>query len=93
VLGRFEHLEAIPERASEWGLPLNGAVRLAAVLREHWPEALLYRELATLRRDVPLTESLEDLRWQGAHRAAFAAMCADLGATDLLARPHRWRDD
>jgi 5'-3' exonuclease len=93
VLGRFEHLEAIPERASEWGLPLNGAVRLAAVLREHWPEALLYRELATLRRDVPLTESLEDLRWQGAHRVAFEAMCTDLGATDLLARPHRWRDD
>jgi 5'-3' exonuclease len=89
VLGRFEHLEAIPERASEWGLPLNGAVRLAAVLREHWQEALLYRELATLRRDVPLTESLEDLRWHGAHRAAFEAMCADLGATDLLARPHR----
>jgi 5'-3' exonuclease len=93
VLGRFEHLEAIPERASEWGLPLNGAVRLAAVLREHWQEALLYRELATLRRDVPLTESLEDLRWQGAHRVAFEAMCTDLGATDLLARPHRWRDD
>jgi 5'-3' exonuclease len=93
VLGRFEHLEAIPERGSEWGLPLSGAVRLAAVLRERWQEALLYRELATLRRDVPMTESLEDLRWQGAHRAAFEAMCAELGATDLLARPHRWQED
>lgn len=91
VLGRFEHLEAIPERASEWGLPLNGAVRLAAVLREHWHEALLYRELARLRTDVPLTESLDDLRWRGAHRSDFARLCGKLGASDLLSRPHRWQ--
>jgi len=92
VLGRFEHLEAIPERASEWGLPISGAVRLAAVLRERWDEALLYRELALLRRDVPLPESLDDLRWRGARRADFEALCRDLGTPDLLARPHRWQD-
>ena len=92
VLGRFEHLEAIPERASEWGLPISGAARLAAVLRERWGEALLYRELALLRRDVPLPESLDDLRWRGARRAAFEALCHDLGAAELLARPHRWQD-
>jgi len=92
VLGRFEHLEAIPERASEWGLPISGAARLAAVLRERWGEALLYRELALLRRDVPLPESLDDLRWRGARRADFEALCRDLGTPDLLARPHRWQD-
>lgn len=92
ALGRYEHLEGIPRRASEWGLPLSGAVRLAAVLRERWSEALLYRELARLRRDVPLEESLEDLRWRGALRAAFATLCEELGAPDLLARPHRWQD-
>jgi len=27
--------------------------------------ALLYRRLATLVLDVPLAESLEDLRWRG----------------------------
>jgi len=92
VLGRYEHLEAIPARASEWGLPISGAVRLAAVLRERWDEVLLYRELALLRRDVPLSESLDDLRWRGARRADFEALCDDLGAPDLLARPHRWQD-
>ena len=91
VLGRFEHLEAVPERASEWGLPLNGAVRLAAVLREHWDDAMLYRDLAMLRRDVPLPESLDDLRWRGARRGAFEALCKDLGTPDLLARPHHWQ--
>jgi 5'-3' exonuclease len=92
VLGRFEHLEAVPARASEWGLPLAGSVRLAAVLRDHWEEAMLYRELATLRRDVPLTETLDDLEWRGARRSAFEALCAEMGTPDLLARPHRWQD-
>ena len=92
VLGRFEHLEAIPERASDWGLPLSGAVRLAGVLRERWDEVLLYRELALLRRDVPLAESVDDLRWRGARRGDFEALCRDLGAADLLTRPHRWQD-
>jgi 5'-3' exonuclease len=92
VLARFEHLEGVPAKASEWGLPISGAVRLAATLRERWDEALLYRELARLRLDVPLTESLEDLRWRGARREPFAALCERLGAPDLLARPHRWHD-
>ncbi len=92
VLGRFEHLEAVPRRASEWGLPISGGVRLAAVLRDRWDEVMLYRELATLRRDVPLMETLEDLRWRGARRDAFEALCAELGTLDLLTRPHRWQD-
>jgi 5'-3' exonuclease len=80
VLSRFEHLEAIPEKASDWGLPVTGAV------------ALLYRTLAVLRTDVPLPEELDDLRWRGAHRAAFEALCDELGANDLRRRPHRWQD-
>jgi 5'-3' exonuclease len=91
ALARFEHLEGIPARASEWGLPIGGAVRLAAVLRERWDEALLYRELARLRTDVPMHESLEDLRWQGARRSVLTALCEGIGAADLLARPHRWQ--
>jgi 5'-3' exonuclease len=92
VLGRFERLEAIPARASEWDLPVPGAARLAAVLRERWDEAMLYRELARLRTDVPMAETLDDLRWDGAPREAFVALCRELGADDLLGRPHRWRD-
>jgi len=92
VLSRFEHLEAIPEKASDWGLPVTGAVRLAATLRERMHDALLYRTLAVLRTDVPLPEELDDLRWRGAHRAAFEALCDELGARDLRTRPHRWQD-
>ena len=35
------------------------------MLRERLADVFLYRELATLRRDVPLRESLEDLRYRG----------------------------
>jgi hypothetical protein len=42
-------------------------------------QALLFRELATLRTDVPLFESIEELRWKGP-QASFAALGARLDA-------------
>ena len=66
MLKRYGHLEAIPEDAGEWDVQVRGLERLSGSLREHWEEVLLYRRLATLRRDVPLEEELGDLRWKGA---------------------------
>lgn len=65
VLARFGRLEMIPEDAADWDLEVRGAGKLAATLREHREEAMLYRTLTTLRRDVPLQESLDDLEWKG----------------------------
>ncbi len=66
VLTKYEHLEAIPADPHTWGLSASRAVRLAESLVQHRAEALLYRQLATLREDVPLQETLADLEWQGA---------------------------
>jgi 5'-3' exonuclease len=44
---------------------VRGASALAEQLAAHYEEALLYRQLATLRTDVPIAESLEELRWRG----------------------------
>ena len=55
-------------------------------------EALLYRFLAQLRRDVPLEEDLEDLEWQGVPRARFLAFCEEFGFGRLADRPERWQD-
>jgi DNA polymerase I len=52
--------------------------------------ALLYRKLATLIDDVPLSDRLEDLAFSGVPRATFSAWCARVGARDLLSRPTRW---
>jgi 5'-3' exonuclease len=65
VLGAYARLEAIPDDPRAWSVAVRGAESLAASLREHREDALLFRRLATLRTDVPLAESLADLRWRG----------------------------
>jgi 5'-3' exonuclease len=69
LLDRFLHLESIPLDGRGWPGSVRGADRLAATLRERLADVLLYRELATLRRDVPLRESLADLRYRGPDEA------------------------
>ena len=92
VLKRYVHLERIPDNPSEWDIELRGAKASAASLAERRDEALLYKRLATLRLDVPLSESLGDLRWGGALRHDFEALCAELGFSGLLGFPHKWSD-
>ncbi|TMA41834.1 MAG: flap endonuclease [Deltaproteobacteria bacterium] len=65
LLARFVHLENIPLNGRGWPETVRGADRLSQTLRERLADVFLYRELATLRRDVPLPESLEDLRYRG----------------------------
>ncbi len=89
VLARYEHLESIPNDPSQFGLGLGRAARLAENLAAHREEALLYRKLATLREDVPLSEKLDDLEWQGA-RSRLKEMCEAWGVADLPKRISRW---
>ena len=90
VLARWTHLEAIPSDPARWEVSPRGAERLAVTLSDHGEEALLFRRLATLRRDVPLTQTLEDLRWRGVPRDRWLALCDDLGFDRARERPHRW---
>ncbi len=91
VLSAWEHLEAIPGDPARWGLPAGRAVRLAENFRAHKEEAFLFRQLATLRRDVPLKERLRDLEWRGA-RKQFRELCLRLGDKNLPDRILRWAD-
>jgi 5'-3' exonuclease len=90
LLNAYGHLEAIPDDASQWTVKPRGAEKLAATLREHREDALLYRKLATLVTDAPLKESLADLEWKGVPKERFLAMCDRLGLTTLKTRPKRW---
>jgi 5'-3' exonuclease len=90
LLSRYGTLEAIPDSASSWTVRVRGAERLAATLAERREEALLYRRLATLREDVPLAESLQDLEWRGA-RPELRDLCARLGFEEFVGRVRRWR--
>jgi 5'-3' exonuclease len=92
LLARWKKLEAIPDDPSEWAVPVRGAVGLADTLRKRRAEALLYRELATLRTDAPIDCELSSLRWGGALRPELLAICERLGERTLPQRITRWAD-
>ena len=84
VLSAFTHLEAIPRTLDEWPSGIRGAKGLLQTLTDDYENALLYRRLATLRTDVPLRESAEDLRWQGVRCAELEALSRRLGDVSVL---------
>lgn len=87
VLQRYPHIEEIPDSVSAWDLSVRGAASLARALKEHRAEAMLYKELATLRTDAPIPQTEPDeLRWRGVDREAFEAMAIRLRAPRLLER-------
>jgi 5'-3' exonuclease len=93
VLAQYKKLEAIPRDAAKWKVSAISAGRAASLvesLTQHWEEALLFRKLATIRTDVPLTESLNDLKWKGA-REDFTEFCARLGDEKIAPRVTKWR--
>lgn len=85
VLGRYGHLEAIPRNAAGWEVSVRGAARLSAALEGRREEAVLFRRLATLRLDVPVFDSIDELYWRGPN-AEFENIAADLGATQMWNR-------
>jgi len=92
LIGAYEHIEAIPARADQWTVKPRGALNLAATLAAEREEALFYRKLATLIDTVPLTQTLEDLRYKGTPRALFDSWCDEVGATTVRTAPRLWLD-
>lgn len=84
VLSRFGHLEGIPASASDWGVPLRGAEKLARVLREGRDDALLFRTLATLRTDQP-NVTVDELAYRGP-TSEFEALAASWRRPKLFTR-------
>ncbi len=85
ALSRFPHLEDIPKDWRQWPASMRGTQRLASVLVAQWDDALLFRTLATLRADVPVFGSVDDLRWQGPG-PDFERFCERLRSPELHAR-------
>jgi 5'-3' exonuclease len=88
VLARYCHLEGIPTDSAAWEMPVRGAARLSAALETNRDLAMLFRRLATLRTDVPVFETVDDLRWRGP-AAEFAEVARQLGAPGLSERARR----
>lgn len=86
VLSRYGSLAAIPSDPSTWDVPVRGAKALSEVLEARREEAALYELLATLRGDVPLAESLDDLALRGPRAKELEALCLELEEPALFER-------
>jgi 5'-3' exonuclease len=91
LLAEYTHLDQIPTSAEDWEVTVRSAPKLAATLAENLDAALLFRDLATLRTDADIPESLDDLSWKGVHREDFLALCDELGFAGLRNRPEQWQ--
>jgi 5'-3' exonuclease len=89
VLAKFKHIESIPKDPKKLPLGLGRATTLLENLQANYEDALLFRELSTLRVDVPLKESLKDLEWKGA-RSNLRKVCAELREERIVERVKKW---
>ena len=85
TLSQYSHLEDIPKDWREWSPSIRKARLLSESLFHAWNDALLFRTLATLRLDVPVFDTVEDLRWKGPH-TNFEEHCQRMKSPDLLRR-------
>ncbi|MFN8399920.1 MAG: 5'-3' exonuclease H3TH domain-containing protein [Anaerolineales bacterium] len=90
VLAKYKHIEAIPKDPNKIPLSLGRATTLLENLQNNYKDALLFRELSTLRTDVPLKENLADLKWLGVY-PRFKKVCAELGNQSIPERITQWR--
>jgi 5'-3' exonuclease len=85
VLARWNHVEDIPPDPGDWDVSVRGAAKLATTLQECRGDALLFKELATLRIDRSLLGRVDELRWRGP-TDEFAEVCAALDAPGIARR-------
>ena len=65
VLAKFGRVDAIPDDYAAWGMKITRGASLAATLTRDRELARLFRDLATLRTDVPVFDSVDELEWKG----------------------------
>lgn len=85
AFSQYPHLEDIPKDWQQWHPSIRKARPLSESLFHRWNDALLFRTLATLRFDVPVFDSIDDLRWNGPP-AGFRQYAQRLNAPNLFER-------
>jgi 5'-3' exonuclease len=85
ALAQYAHLENIPKDWRSWHSSIRGALRLSTSLFGAWADALLFRTLATLRLDVPVFDTLDELVWKGP-TTGFEEFCLRTKSQDLINR-------
>jgi DNA polymerase I len=85
LIQQFETLENLFSRLDEVeALTLRGAARLRKILEDGREAAFLSRALATVKRDVPFTVGLEELRFTGLNPIKLHSLLTELEFTNLI---------
>jgi 5'-3' exonuclease len=87
VLAKYGHLESIPADWTTWGVNASRPGALAATLARDRDRAFLFRDLATLRTEIALFSTVDDLKWTGP-TPAFSALAARLDAAVIQQGEH-----
>lgn len=94
VLARYRHIDNIPLDESQWaadGVTVRGAAKLCATLRDQLDDALLFRTIATVVREVSddvKLGSVDDWQWRGPLREA-SQVAREIDMPDLVERCDR----
>ncbi len=88
ILSRFGHIDEVPFDAAEWNLDVRGGAKLALTLSEYFEEALLFRRIATVERDAPVSATVDEMLWAGPG-SGFDQRCEAIGAERIAERAHR----
>jgi 5'-3' exonuclease len=88
VLREYGTIENIPDDATEWSVKVRGAVSLASTLADNRDDAMLFKQLATLRIDRDLVKDADAMKWRGPGED-FVAMCERLEQPSLVERAEK----
>ena len=91
VLSEYGRMEAIPDSYDDWSVKVRGAAGLSRNLADSREAAGLYKTLATLRTDAPIADRLDDIRWEGARREDYQALCDELGLERMREANIAWK--
>lgn len=92
VLARYGHIEDIPTDFDDWDVTVRGGAKLAATLTAQLDLALLFRRIATVQVDAPVSSSVDELEWQGP-RPEFLQLCEEIDSFGLAERAVRLAAD
>lgn len=88
VLSRYGTIEQIPSAAGQWDITVRGGAKLAQTLADNLDNALLFKRIATIELDAPVSPNVDDLAWTGP-APDFSTVAASVDADRQLKRINR----
>ena len=88
LLARYGSIEDIPNDASTWQVKVRSSAKLAETLSRGREKVSLFKSLATLRDNAPVSESTDALLWNGPD-ASFEEFCTQHELATLFKRTEK----